>query len=227
MCFHEFAVLQIIRLLEVTWVRNCCLGTFAIAATTLGASGVLAILLDLLRLAHVHLEILSLSFRGLFRSELYLLSTLWRVFRGKKRNVLRNRTDSMEYDSIQLLLGSILFAVTLFLFTTILVYHVFFAVCHLVFAMTLNFLCSAIVWLREWPAGIFITRCLYHRWYATDFDIVGIPSNVSTISTTSFHPTVDSIFEAICSGLQSHILKFMDVTISQTVLALFGETKKV
>eukprot|EP00977_Amphora_coffeiformis_P020523 scaffold8332_cov172-Amphora_coffeaeformis.AAC.5 len=225
--FHEFAVQQIIQLLESMWVRHCCLAILVIVAVTLGATGVLAILLDVLRLAHVHLEVFSLAFRGLFRSELYLLSALWRVFRGKKRNVLRNRTDSMQYDSIQLLLGSILFAVTLFLFTTILVYHVFFAVCHLAFAITLNVLGGAIVWLRAWPAGVMVTRSIYHQWYANDCDLVELPSNISTINITSIRPAIDTIFVSVFGSLQSHILKFMAMTISQIGLALFGDMNEV
>ena len=226
MGFHEFAVVRIIQLLETVWVRKFCLVILAIVAATLGATGVLAFLLDALRLMHVHLGILSLTFRGLFRSELYLLSALWRVFRGKKRNVLRNRTDSMQYDSVQLLLGSILFAVTLFLFTTILVYHVFFSVCHLAIAMMLNVLRGTILWLRQWPAGVMMTRFFYHQWPAKDFYIVKNASDAS-ISITSLLPVVDTIFVSILSSLQSQIVKLMAMTISQIRLALFGDLEKV
>ncbi|KIM44359.1 hypothetical protein M413DRAFT_443354 [Hebeloma cylindrosporum] len=52
---------------------------------------------------------------------------LWGVFRGKRRNVLRNRTDTWSYDLDQLLFGTVLFTLLAFLFPTALVYYVFFA----------------------------------------------------------------------------------------------------
>jgi hypothetical protein len=56
-----------------------------------------------------------------------LLSALGRLFRGKKKNVLRSRVDSNAYDVAQLLLGMLLFTVTFFLFPTSLVYYAFFS----------------------------------------------------------------------------------------------------
>lgn len=46
---------------------------------------------------------------------------------GKRRNVLQNRTDDWDYDLDQLLLGTILFTLNAFLFPTVLVYYLFFA----------------------------------------------------------------------------------------------------
>lgn len=51
-----------------------------------------------------------------------LLST-----KGKRHNVLRNRTDTWSYDLDQLLFGTVLFTLIAFLFPTALVYYVFFA----------------------------------------------------------------------------------------------------
>lgn len=46
---------------------------------------------------------------------------------GKRFNVLRNRTDSWEYDLDQLLFGTILFTLLAFLFPTVLAYYALFA----------------------------------------------------------------------------------------------------
>lgn len=228
MGFHEYAVLYLFQCLELLWVRQCCLVFLSIVAVTLGATGVLAFLWDALRLLHVHLEILSLAFRGVFRAELYLLAALWRVFRGKKRNVLRNRTDSMQYDSIQLLLGSILFAVTLFLFTTVLVYHVFFSLCHLAVAVTLNLLRAAILCLREWPAGVIVTRSLYRQWYAKDFYLVENCSGDPSISVTTLFPVMDTLFVSVLENGSSLVVKLVTLAISQVRLTMFClVTKKV
>jgi len=52
---------------------------------------------------------------------------LWGLFRGRRHNVLRNRTDTWTYDIDQLLFGTVLFTLMVFLFPTALVYYVLFA----------------------------------------------------------------------------------------------------
>jgi phosphatidylinositol glycan class Q protein len=113
----------------VSW-RLWSLNTLLLPAVScaIGASGVVAVLVDVSHLCAVQLFSLSYCYRKLYRLELYLLSALWLLLRGKKKNVLRNRSDTMEYDSTQLLLGTILFTIITALLTTVLVYHLFFAV---------------------------------------------------------------------------------------------------
>ncbi|KAF7375181.1 DNA polymerase eta [Mycena sanguinolenta] len=50
---------------------------------------------------------------------------------GKRFNVLRNRTDTWEYDTDQLLFGTILFTLLAFLFPTVLAYYALFAMLRL------------------------------------------------------------------------------------------------
>lgn len=55
------------------------------------------------------------------------LLSLWRLFKGQKFNPLRKRVDSCNYDTNQLLLGTLLFTILLFLYpTTLVLYVVFF-----------------------------------------------------------------------------------------------------
>lgn len=49
------------------------------------------------------------------------------AYSGKKRNVLRHRIDSCDYDLDQLLLGTSLFTLLMFLFPTVLSYYLTFA----------------------------------------------------------------------------------------------------
>lgn len=129
------------------------------ASAALGGSSCIALLMDALRLLTLHLYHLSEGFRYVYRTEVYLLGSMWRLFRGKKQNILRERTDSMEYDSMQLLLGSILFTMTLFLLTTILVYYAFFTLLNLVARMGTSIaLWSLYVFLQEFPFGTWYLR---------------------------------------------------------------------
>eukprot|EP00937_MAST-01D_sp_MAST-1D-sp2_P003409 g3409.t1 len=81
---------------------------------------------DLLRLVTAHVYVIFRVFSKIHNVQLHLLSTMWKLFRGKKRNVLRNRVDSCEADTNQLLLGTLVFTMSVFMFTTFVVYYVFF-----------------------------------------------------------------------------------------------------
>lgn len=56
-----------------------------------------------------------------------LISPSLMAYSGKKRNVLRHRIDSCDYDLDQLLLGTSLFTLLMFLFPTVLSYYLTFA----------------------------------------------------------------------------------------------------
>lgn len=75
----------------------------------------------------------------LYSLQVRALSSLWRLFRGKKWNVLRQRVDSVQYDIDQLFVGTLLFTILLFLLpTTGLYYVVFTSVSELGASLTQN-----------------------------------------------------------------------------------------
>lgn len=78
------------------------------------------------RVVTLHWEAFFLLALRLFTAERTILRSLWRLMRGKKWNVLHERLDSADYSLDQLLLGTVMFATTLFLFPTILVYFLLF-----------------------------------------------------------------------------------------------------
>ncbi|KAG8904001.1 phosphatidylinositol N-acetylglucosaminyltransferase subunit gpi1 [Tulasnella sp. 403] len=92
-----------------------------------GLTVMLSLISDALSLLTIHLYLGYIIATTLFSQLTSVAGSLWRVFRGKRRNVLRNRTDSWDYDLDQLLLGTILFTLITFLFPTILVYYTLFA----------------------------------------------------------------------------------------------------
>lgn len=126
----------------------------------LGFSMVSALVFDTIRLSTLHIKIISGTFCRMFRALLYTQSSLWKLFRGKKLNPLRHRTDTLEYDSMQLLLGTMLFTICLFLFTTLLVYYAFFTTVALSVAG-----CGVLVWILHililrLPLGEWLVRLL-------------------------------------------------------------------
>lgn len=87
----------------------------------------LTLLADLVSLSTWHSHWVYLYFAKLNRLQFGLFSSLSKLFLGKKINLLRHRVDSCEYDVGQLLLGTLLFTILVFLVTTNLVFFVFFA----------------------------------------------------------------------------------------------------
>jgi hypothetical protein len=81
---------------------------------------------------------------------------LWRLFRGKKYNVLRRRVDTCVYDTNQLLLGTLLFTVVVFLFPTTLVYFVFFTVAASLVELLL---------LGVWLTMVLLNACPFYTLY--------------------------------------------------------------
>ncbi|KAJ7479897.1 N-acetylglucosaminyl transferase component-domain-containing protein [Mycena latifolia] len=100
----------------------------------LSASGMttaIALLSDLLALLTVHIYVCYFLSRALYARLLRTGGSLWNLFRGKRFNVLRNRTDAWAYDTDQLLFGTILFTLLAFLFPTVLAYYALFAMMRL------------------------------------------------------------------------------------------------
>ncbi|RUS21726.1 hypothetical protein BC937DRAFT_91698 [Endogone sp. FLAS-F59071] len=92
-----------------------------------GASMTFSLLSDLLAFMTLHIYWFYMVAARIFNWQLTILYSLFNLFQGKKRNMLRNRIDSCDYDLDQLLLGTILFTLLIFLFPTIVVYYLTFA----------------------------------------------------------------------------------------------------
>ena len=97
------------------------------ASGRVGLTLQLVLMLDLLNLTTWHSRWIYLYFAKLNSLQFGLFSSLSKLFLGKKVNVLRHRVDSCEYDVGQLLLGTLLFTILVFLVTTNLVFFAFFA----------------------------------------------------------------------------------------------------
>lgn len=109
-----------------------------------GLTFLLAVLNDLINLLTLHITLCAKITGLVFSWQLDSLGSLFNLFRGasnsatsllfilirsigKRWNVLRERTDTYEYDIDQLFLGTLLFTVSAFLFPTVLTYTAFFA----------------------------------------------------------------------------------------------------
>ena len=86
----------------------------------------LAALHDFLKFLNLCLICFFIFSSRIFTLQVSALSSLARLFMGKKWNVLRKRVDSCDYDTSQLLMGTILFTILLFLLPTTGMYFLIF-----------------------------------------------------------------------------------------------------
>jgi hypothetical protein len=124
-----------------------CVG---VGTIVFGARFFLALSFDCTRLAFGHVTLLSHFFATCLHYQLLTLSSLWLLFCGKKRNILRFRSDHLHYDHMQLLLGMLLFSVCLFMFTTVLVHHCFFVGVGLVYELMLCGIWLGYMGIESW-----------------------------------------------------------------------------
>ncbi|NXN12282.1 PIGQ acetylglucosaminyltransferase, partial [Indicator maculatus] len=97
----------------------------------LGLTVALCILSDIIALLTFHIYCFYVYGARLYCLKIYGLASLWRLFRGKKWNVLRQRVDSCSYDLDQLFIGTLLFTILLFLLPTTALYYLVFTLLRL------------------------------------------------------------------------------------------------
>ncbi len=123
-----------------------------------GASISLSMMSDLLSALTLHLYIFYVASAKIYAWQLTILVSLFHLFRGKKKNVLRDRIDSCDYDLDQLLLGTILFTLLAFLFPTVVVFYLTFAAARIAvmgFKAALHF---TLVLLNQFPLFAILLR---------------------------------------------------------------------
>eukprot|EP01122_Echinamoeba_exundans_P004952 TRINITY_DN15153_c0_g1_i1.p1 TRINITY_DN15153_c0_g1~~TRINITY_DN15153_c0_g1_i1.p1 ORF type:complete len:613 (-),score=70.77 TRINITY_DN15153_c0_g1_i1:70-1908(-) len=94
----------------------------------LGLSFLLSAVYDTIFFVNMHIYWMYTGMSRLYNVQLHILQSLWLLFRGKKRNVLKDRIDSCDYSVDQFLLGTVVFATLGFLLPTVIVYYLLFLV---------------------------------------------------------------------------------------------------
>ena len=88
-----------------------------------GGCLVVTALSEAVAVALLHVNFYHRALHVVYTYYVAALASLYRLFRGRKFNVLRRRTDSCAYDLEQQLLGTLLFTLLCFLFPTVLAYY--------------------------------------------------------------------------------------------------------
>ncbi|XP_063286593.1 phosphatidylinositol N-acetylglucosaminyltransferase subunit Q [Pelobates fuscus] len=130
----------------------------------LGLSVALSILSDIIALLTFHIYCFYVYGARLYCLKVHGLASLWRLFRGKKWNVLRQRVDSCSYDLDQLFLGTLLFTILLFLLPTTALYYLVFTLLRLLVVLVQGVIQMIINLLNSLPLYALVLRlCRSYR----------------------------------------------------------------
>ncbi|NP_001085629.1 phosphatidylinositol glycan anchor biosynthesis class Q L homeolog isoform X1 [Xenopus laevis] len=130
----------------------------------LGLSVALSILSDIIALLTFHIYCFYVYGARLYCFKMHGLSSLWRLFRGKKWNVLRQRVDSCSYDLDQLFLGTLLFTILLFLLPTTALYYLVFTLLRLLVVLVQGVIHLIVDLLNTFPLYAMVLRlCRSYR----------------------------------------------------------------
>lgn len=117
----------------------------------LGLTFALSVLSDIVALLTFHIYCFYVYGARLYCLKIYGLSSLWRLFRGKKWNVLRQRVDSCSYDLDQLFIGTLLFTILLFLLPTTALYYLVFTLLRLVVVLFQGLIHLSVDFINSFP----------------------------------------------------------------------------
>ncbi|KAK0049232.1 phosphatidylinositol N-acetylglucosaminyltransferase subunit Q [Biomphalaria pfeifferi] len=130
----------------------------------LGVSAQLCLIQDVLSMLTLHIYCFYVYAARIFSVQVYAICSLWRLFLGKKWNVLRSRVDSALYNTDQLFVGNLIFTVLLFLLPTTALYYVVFTAFRLLVLIAKGFLHRIVYVINVTPVFTVIVKVLAPKW---------------------------------------------------------------
>ncbi|KAI9510365.1 N-acetylglucosaminyl transferase component-domain-containing protein [Russula earlei] len=116
-----------------------------------GLSMLLSLFLDMFNVLTLHVSLSHLVLKNALSYQISALRSLFNLFRGKRFNVLHQRTDSWNYQVDQLILGTLLFTLFTFSLPTLLTYGILFTLMKLVVVTTCSLLKVATDLMNHFP----------------------------------------------------------------------------
>ncbi|KAF6014723.1 hypothetical protein HII12_001139 [Brettanomyces bruxellensis] len=123
-----------------------------------GVSLFVAISVDLFNLLTLQLQGFYIACTRIYRWQYHALLSLFRLFYGKKHNILRHRIDSNAYEFDELMSGTILFTILIYLLPTIAAFYLTFATTRIACIFVVTSLDFLLISLNHLPLGVFLLR---------------------------------------------------------------------
>lgn len=124
----------------VGFIFNYIIRGLSILGILCGFTVPAALVVDMITFATLHVSTLNWLIALVYSLQIQALAALWRLFRGRKWNPLRQRLDSFDYTVKQHIVGSLLFTPLLLLLPTTSVFYIFFSIVD----TTINLICILI-----------------------------------------------------------------------------------
>ncbi|KAH9774471.1 N-acetylglucosaminyl transferase component family protein / Gpi1 family protein [Citrus sinensis] len=200
----------------------------AILGILFGMTVPAALVRDMILVVTLHVSTLHWMISLLYSQQIQALAALWRLFRGRKCNPLRQRLDSYEYTVKQHIVGSLLFTPLLLLLPTTSVFYLFFTMMNTsisLICMLIEVIISIIhatpyikivLWLvrrRRFPAGIWFEIVTCHSNSVNSPEIVSLDKIISPSKNSLHQENITGRSHVLVSILQSNFF-----TIGQIVI---------
>ncbi|AET37839.1 phosphatidylinositol N-acetylglucosaminyltransferase Ecym_2086 [Eremothecium cymbalariae DBVPG len=154
----QFAYTLFIAPLSLTSTLDKFILFVAHISTLFGATLALAIFVDCISLLSLHISLFYLISARLYRWQITVMAALFYLFWGKKINVLRNRIDNHTFNLDQMLMGTLIFIVLIFLFPTVLAFYLTYTIMKLLFVAISTVLKSLMALLNHFPLFALLLR---------------------------------------------------------------------
>ncbi|OWB61911.1 hypothetical protein B5S31_g3896 [[Candida] boidinii] len=151
-----------------------------------GATFFFAVVIDIIIIFTYHLKCFYIASTKIFYWQLNVLKSLFRLFYGKKYNVLRNRVDSNNYEFDQLLFGIIIFSMIIYLFPTVIAFYITFVGLRLLNFSITNFLQFILIFLNHCPLVVILLKIKNHERLPSGIDLNLVDYNLFKLETKSF-----------------------------------------
>uniref|UniRef100_A0A0E0L0M4 Phosphatidylinositol N-acetylglucosaminyltransferase subunit Q n=1 Tax=Oryza punctata TaxID=4537 RepID=A0A0E0L0M4_ORYPU len=166
------------------FLRNIIWG-IAFSGILLGLTVPVSFFIDVIQLATLHITLLQWLISLIYSRQIQTVASLWRLFRGRKWNPLRQRLDSYDYTVEQHVVGSLLFTPVLVLLPTTSIFYIFFSILStaiicicILLEITVSIIHSTpyaelIMWVarrQRFPTGLFFHPVMWSSVSAVDGD---------------------------------------------------------
>ncbi|CCE61570.1 hypothetical protein TPHA_0A04950 [Tetrapisispora phaffii CBS 4417] len=134
------------------------IGYCAYISSVFGATFALSLMVDFISILSIHIQLFYLISRKIYFWQYNSINSFWYLFRGKKNNVLRKRIDHHDFELDQLLMGTLLFIILMFLLPTVLAFYISYASFQLVIILVEILIESLISLLNHFPLFALLLR---------------------------------------------------------------------
>ncbi|ODV86436.1 hypothetical protein CANARDRAFT_6908 [[Candida] arabinofermentans NRRL YB-2248] len=123
-----------------------------------GLTILFAALIDVINIITFQIYCFYFASTRVFNWQSHILRSLFRLFYGKKYNILRNRIDNNDYEFDQLLFGIIIFTMLVYLMPTVIAFYLNFVVVRMLCMASNLVLEAGLITLNHLPIVVFLLK---------------------------------------------------------------------